>query len=357
VISAARALRKARLAEVAGELRRFSAERRQRCAGGRGATEDEAAEERCTSGLAVLDGALRGGLARGAIHELLAAGDGAALSVALLFAARAVARSGWVMFVETRGDGAAKQQSDEAGSVELYPPGVAALGVPLERLVVARAADPVDALWVCEQALRCRAVAAVIAPLGRIEPYASRRLQLAAEAGGGVGLIVARRGAPPRYQDTKNGEGENGGGEQSDGATERRRDQGIEGPRDRGMGRPGPTPPWSALGGGTVCGGGVSGDPARTATGAAFAATRILFQPLVGGTEGRRMLVSVLKVREGRPPEPFVLELPDAVDAISAGAGGSSAPSEREPPHAAGNVPAHAVSVDRPGAAGRAAAG
>lgn len=132
---------------------------------------------RCPSGLAALDAALGGGFARGAIHELLAPWGGAAAhTVALLTATRAADRQRWIFYIDTRQD--------------FYPPGAAQLGVPLERLVVIRAVARSDALWVCEQTLRCRSVAAVVLPLRSLEAYASRRLQLAAEAGGNLGLLV-----------------------------------------------------------------------------------------------------------------------------------------------------------------------
>ena len=46
--------------------------------------------------------------------------------------------------------------------------------------------------------------------------------------------------------------------------------------------------------------------------GPTFAASRLRFEPLPGAACGRRLLVSVLKLREGRLPPPFELELPDA---------------------------------------------
>ena len=125
---------------------------------------------------------------------------------------------------------------------------MAQLGVPLERLVVVRTARLADALWACEQTLRCQAVAAVVLPLRRLDPYTSRRLQLAAETGGSLGLLV--RSDEP-------------------------------------------------------------GEPT-------FAASRVRFEPLVGAAGGRRMRVTVLKIREGWPRAPLVVELPDAPDAVSA---------------------------------------
>lgn len=131
----------------------------------------------CPTGFAALDSALAGGLARGAIHEFLAPGGAAAAhSLALLTAARAAGRQRWVFYIDTARD--------------FYPPAAAQAGVALERLLVLRARRMADALWVCEQVLRCRSAAAVVFPLRRIEAQATRRLQLAAEAGGGLGLLI-----------------------------------------------------------------------------------------------------------------------------------------------------------------------
>ena len=89
----------------------------------------------------------------------------------------------WVFYIDTAGD--------------FYPPAVVQLGLPLERLLVIRTKRNADALWICEQTLRCKAVAAVVLPIRTIDAYVSRRLQLAAETGGGLGFLLrsdARRG-------------------------------------------------------------------------------------------------------------------------------------------------------------------
>lgn len=205
---------------------------------------------RCSSGIAALDAALGGGFALAAVHELLApGGDAAAHTVAILTATRAVAGRRWIFLLDTAGD--------------FYPPAAAQLGLPLERLVVIRVQRPADALWVAEQALRCRFVGAVLVALREMDGRQSRRLQLAAEAGGGLGLVLL-----------------------------------------------------------------------SAASGATFAASRVQFDALPGVRESRRVRVSVLKVREGSPAAPFVLELAD------------------EP----GVVPAAAEPVDGSGAAQRRAA-
>ena len=73
---------------------------------------------------------------------------------------------------------------------EFYPPAALAAGMAPERLLLVRPADAAEALWAVEQALRCSAVGAVLAWPARLAGRPFRRLQLAAEAGGGLGLLV-----------------------------------------------------------------------------------------------------------------------------------------------------------------------
>ncbi|WP_349369983.1 hypothetical protein [Salinarimonas sp.] len=145
-----------------------------------------------------LDAVLGGGLARGTIHEILAAeaGDlGAAHGFASALAAR-LARRG-----ENRSAGRVLLVQDEASAREdgaPYAPGLAMHGLDPERLVLVRAKDAREALWATEQALLCRSLAAVIAEIARLpggiyDLTASRRLVLAAREGGGA----ARGGGAP----------------------------------------------------------------------------------------------------------------------------------------------------------------
>ena len=78
----------------------------------------------------------------------------------------------------------------------LYGPGLDLIGLPMERLVVLRVPRPRDALWAMEEALKCRAVGAVVAELAGEEAdlTAMRRLALAAREGGGLGLILHQDG-------------------------------------------------------------------------------------------------------------------------------------------------------------------
>jgi hypothetical protein len=252
----------------------------------------------CPSGLAELDEALRGGFARGAIHELIAVGEGAAArSIALLTAARAAGEHKSILFIDTAGD--------------FYPPGAAQLGVPLERLVIVRPGSRVDALWACEQALRCTAVAAVITCLPRaLETQISRRLQLAAEAGRNVGLLVYTQKAAAFG--IRNGSS----AIQTFAATR----LSLE-PLEKRM-----EPPEKRIGSRAgSCRAGISGsDLIREEFGARFKTARHLENgtPFTGGSpftssgatrpgSARWLRVRTLKLREGQPVEPFVLEIPE----------------------------------------------
>lgn len=73
---------------------------------------------------------------------------------------------------------------------DFYPPAVAAFGLDPERLIVVRTANRRDAFWVMDQSLRCPGVGAVLAFLPELDERQSRRLQLAAESSGSIGLLL-----------------------------------------------------------------------------------------------------------------------------------------------------------------------
>jgi len=73
---------------------------------------------------------------------------------------------------------------------DFYPPAAWQHGVAPGRFIVIRARDVRDAFWAVDQSLRCAGVAAVIAPLANLDERHSRRLQLAAESSGCLGLIL-----------------------------------------------------------------------------------------------------------------------------------------------------------------------
>lgn len=70
-----------------------------------------------------------------------------------------------------------------------FAPALCRHGVQLERLLVIQAQQPEDILWSAEQALRCRSFGAVLAWPSTIKDRETRRLQLAAEAGGSTGFV------------------------------------------------------------------------------------------------------------------------------------------------------------------------
>jgi hypothetical protein len=76
-----------------------------------------------------------------------------------------------------------------------YPPAAALWGVDLERVLVIQTSTLREQVWALDQCLRCSAVAAVWASLEQLDPRDFRRLQLAVEQGGGVGLLVRQRAA------------------------------------------------------------------------------------------------------------------------------------------------------------------
>jgi protein ImuA len=138
-------------------------------------------------GVASLDRALGGGLACGAVHEIGPAAPrdgGATTGFAAALAVLALREGRHAIWI--RPDFIAA----EAG--ELYGPGLALMGLPLQRLVVLEVPRPRDALWAMEEALQCRAVGAVMTELmgDDADLTATRWLALAAAASGGLGLIL-----------------------------------------------------------------------------------------------------------------------------------------------------------------------
>ena len=126
-----------------------------------------------------IDAALPGGgLARAALHEVLAAEPGAAAGFCALALARATdgGNAGPVLWIGPDPDA--------------WPPGLARYGLSPADLVMVRATRPADGLWAMEEALRCPAVAGALLMLTDIDLTAARRLQLAAEAGGALGLLL-----------------------------------------------------------------------------------------------------------------------------------------------------------------------
>jgi hypothetical protein len=70
-----------------------------------------------------------------------------------------------------------------------YAPALAQRGLPLQRLLIIRTRNLQESLWAAEQALRCPAFGAVLSWPSTIADKNVRRLQLAAEAGGSLGIL------------------------------------------------------------------------------------------------------------------------------------------------------------------------
>ncbi len=81
---------------------------------------------------------------------------------------------------------------------EPYAPALAQQGIELNRLLVVRPPSATEALWAAEQALSSGVCAAVLLWLAGTDDRWLRRLKLAAEAGGALGVLF--RPARHRYE-------------------------------------------------------------------------------------------------------------------------------------------------------------
>jgi hypothetical protein len=126
------------------------------------------------------------GLQGGTLVEWFAAQAGAGTLTLSLLVARQAAQPGECIVI-----------SDRARS--FYAPVAVAMGIAAQQLVILHPATAADEIWALDQALRSPGVAAVWAHLTRLEETDFRRLQLAAEEGGTLGLLsrpVRARGQP-----------------------------------------------------------------------------------------------------------------------------------------------------------------
>jgi len=146
-------------------------------------------------GLPAIDSALQGGLALGALHELAPSAPhhlGAAMGFALAVATLNIAENAHALWIQTDFAGL-------EGGVP-YGPGLDLFGLAMERILVLSVARPIDALWAAEEALKSRALLAVVAELPQqgaaADLTATRRLSLAARAGNGLGLLIRHQRTP-----------------------------------------------------------------------------------------------------------------------------------------------------------------
>lgn len=130
-----------------------------------------------------------GGLAYGALHEIAGGGaDAVSGAVSALFAAAVAARSpGKILWCMTRTD--------------LFAPGLTQVGLKPDRVYFCEAGDETALQDTAEEALRHGGLSVVVAELARLPMVVSRRLQLAAEKTGTMGLVIRRWRRPSEATD------------------------------------------------------------------------------------------------------------------------------------------------------------
>jgi hypothetical protein len=139
-----------------------------------------------STGSAAIDRLLPGGgLRHGMLVEWLAELPGCGAATLGLVAAREACRAGGMLVVVDRAEA-------------FYPPAAVGWGVDPGRLIVVRPRTMRDEMWAAVQSLRSPVVAAVWTMIDRVDSRNFRRLQLAAEAGRTLGVLV--RGASARGQ-------------------------------------------------------------------------------------------------------------------------------------------------------------
>ena len=137
-------------------------------------------------GVAEMDACWPEGFPIAALHEVSGAPSAAGFAAASAFTAALAARLERNVLWCTTGH-------------ELYPPGLAGLGLPPSHLLIAKANSEADVLAVMEEGLRHPSLACVVGETAKLDLTASRRLQLASEKSGVmcVSLRKPHRGVEP----------------------------------------------------------------------------------------------------------------------------------------------------------------
>ena len=129
-----------------------------------------------------------GGLRRDALHEATFGGvNWADDCAAVLFLASIAARTSRSVLWVVR-------------SHDLFPPGLYQAGLPPERVLYAEARSDAELLALMEEGVRHGGLGAVIGEARQVSTTATRRLQLAAEGGDSIALLLRRplrEGADP----------------------------------------------------------------------------------------------------------------------------------------------------------------
>lgn len=132
-----------------------------------------------SSGIPAMDRCLpASGYASGSLVELLTEQriSHGATSIALCLAREAIRNGKYAVLIDP--------------DWTYYPPVLQRLGLPLERIIGIRPKNHGDLIWSLDQVLRNPAVGCAIASVDRMEDRTARRIQLAAEAGGGLGILL-----------------------------------------------------------------------------------------------------------------------------------------------------------------------
>ncbi|WDR04791.1 hypothetical protein PSQ90_10735 [Devosia rhodophyticola] len=148
-------------------------------------------------GFSPIDTVLGAGLERGAIHEILTshpADVGAAAGFAIALALRAVEKAQPVVWV--------RQTSSGYATGNLYAPGLKALGLNPDQMILVELRDTLELLRAGLEAMKCTALGAVILePWGKpqaLDFTATRRMALAATQSG-VPVFLLRPGIEPQH--------------------------------------------------------------------------------------------------------------------------------------------------------------
>lgn len=138
------------------------------------------------TGHEAIDRQLGGGLARGRLHEIFAAGPGDASSAAGFAAMLAVRLGGALVWLRT--------EEAEAEGGGLHAPGLGEIGIDPGRLLLGVLPDPLTLLRAAAEVVRCPEVGVAVIELWRsprpLDLTASRRLAVAAEASGVTALLL-----------------------------------------------------------------------------------------------------------------------------------------------------------------------
>lgn len=162
---------------------------------------DDGSIERLSSGIAGLDNMLpAGGFLPGQLIEWMVDGSGHGGGTLALLVARNISNHDSIFSDPSSVNQKIKTivvvdrpqriTTLDRSSAAFYPPAAAEMGVLLRHLIVLRPESATDELWALDQALRCPGIGAVWSWLPKLGDRDFRRLQLAAEAGGSLGLLL-----------------------------------------------------------------------------------------------------------------------------------------------------------------------